>query len=89
MDATAIIVALIAAIASIIGGIFAYMASRRVKTPNGLTAGQLADDISTRLGRMETWFVTHMRDHEQAVLDRRADRLEHAAERASDLRRNP
>lgn len=64
----AIIVALISAVASVAGGVFAFKAALRLKTSNGHTAGEIAEDALERLIRIETWFVEHLRDHENRGL---------------------
>lgn len=59
----AIVIAIISAIASVIGGYFAYKAAVRTKTGNGHTLGQIVDQMAERLARVEIWTHEHLRDH--------------------------
>lgn len=58
-----VVVALIAAVASVTGAWFAYRAQKQVRTHNGHDAGELIEQIAERVARVEVWLVEHIRDH--------------------------
>jgi hypothetical protein len=66
-----VVVAIIAATASVVGAIFAYLAASRSKTSNGHRQGELVEQMAERLARVEVWTVEHLRDHAHASRNER------------------
>ena len=58
-----VIVALIAAVASVVAAWFAYSAQKQGRTKNGHGMGELVEQMAERIARMEIWLVEHLRDH--------------------------
>jgi hypothetical protein len=68
-----VIVAGIAAVASIVAAILSAKGARQGKTTNGHQMGELVEGISDRLARMEIWHVEHLRDHVNHAREKKSD----------------
>lgn len=59
-----VVVALIAAVASVLAARWSRQGQQQSKTKNGHTAGEILDDLREDIALVKTWMVEHMRDHE-------------------------
>lgn len=77
MDATAIVVASIAALGAVLSAWFSRKAAKQSKTTNGATTGVLVEtiahdmdgvrddmqEVSRDMKQMRVWLIDHLRDH--------------------------